>query len=47
MKRKPKPEKPHKREPRKPFENGHPGYVSPAEREAARQRYEALNCKGK
>lgn len=34
-KRKPNPTKPHKREPRKPFENGYLGYVSPAAKEFA------------
>lgn len=39
MKRKPKPAKP---EPRKPYENGQPGYVSAAARETARRMYEAI-----
>lgn len=45
MKDKRKPTKPHKREPRKPYENGYPGYVSLASREFARLMYERINAR--
>jgi len=41
MKRKPKPTKP---QPRKPYENGYPGYVSPASRERATWFLALLRC---